>query len=106
MVLINPNSGPGRANQIFRKQVVPILGESEVAYEAIITTHAKHAEKLVREIDLNTYRGIVIVSGDGLVYEVIFVYCNKVLLRSFILYLVVNLMNAPTVICAQTNFNN
>lgn len=70
LLLINPNSGPGRALQIYRKQVSPILAEAEVSHEVIVTERANHATEIVRDLDLTKYAGLVILSGDGLLYEV------------------------------------
>ena len=42
---------------------------------SILKAHANHAREYVQEMNanelLNEYRGIVVVSGDGLVYEII-----------------------------------
>ncbi|XP_076056458.1 sphingosine kinase 1-like isoform X2 [Oratosquilla oratoria] len=71
LVFINPNSGPGRAHKIFEEQVKPILEEAEVAYDAVVTERANHAMDLLQKEDLSQWRGIVIISGDGLIYEVL-----------------------------------
>ncbi|CAL4121314.1 unnamed protein product, partial [Meganyctiphanes norvegica] len=70
LILINPNSGPGKAEQIYNKQVAPVLGEAEIPHQVVVTKRANHAKDIVKSADLNKYAGIVIVSGDGLVYEV------------------------------------
>ncbi|XP_064087561.1 sphingosine kinase 2-like [Macrobrachium nipponense] len=70
LIVINPNSGPGKAHRIYKKQVAPILGEAEVPHEVLITKAANHALNLVRSMDLDQYAGLVIVSGDGLLYEI------------------------------------
>lgn len=70
MIVINPNSGPGKAHRIYKKQVACILGEAEVPHEVLITKAANHALNLVRSMDLDQYAGLVIVSGDGLLYEI------------------------------------
>lgn len=36
-VLVNPHSGPGKALQIFQKQVVPMLDEAELKYDLVTT---------------------------------------------------------------------
>jgi len=49
---------------------------------SIFKAHANHAREYVQEMNadelLNEYRGIVVVSGDGLVYEII----NGIMARS------------------------
>lgn len=70
LLLINPNSGHGKAHQIYKKQVASVLGEAEVAHEVIITERPNHALEIVQSLDLTKYSGIVILSGDGLLFEV------------------------------------
>ncbi|KAK7070693.1 Sphingosine kinase 1, partial [Halocaridina rubra] len=70
LLLVNPNSGPGKAHQIYKRQVASILGEAEVAHEVVVTKASNHALELVKTLDLSLYSGLVIVSGDGLLYEI------------------------------------
>ncbi|XP_047488710.1 sphingosine kinase 2-like [Penaeus chinensis] len=69
LVLINPNSGPGKALQIYKKQVAALYGEAELEHEVVVTERANHVFDLVRTLDLNLYAGSVIISGDGLLFE-------------------------------------
>lgn len=71
LFLINPKSGPGKAEQIYRRQVTAVLGEAEVAHEVIVTERVNQALDIARDLDLNQYSGFVILSGDGLLYEVL-----------------------------------
>ncbi|KAG7154183.1 sphingosine kinase 1-like isoform X2 [Homarus americanus] len=70
LMLINPNSGPGKAQQIYKKQVASVFGEAETDHEVIITERANHAREIVQSLNLAKYSGIVILSGDGLLFEV------------------------------------
>ncbi|KAK8390649.1 hypothetical protein O3P69_010391 [Scylla paramamosain] len=70
LLFINPNSGSGRALQTYRKQVSTLLAEAEVSHEVLVTERASHATDVVRTLDLTQYAGLVILSGDGLLYEV------------------------------------
>ncbi|XP_071518897.1 sphingosine kinase 1-like [Panulirus ornatus] len=70
LVFVNPKSGPGKAHQIYKKQVASIFGEAEITHEVVLTERANHALDMVKYIDLDQYSGIIIVSGDGLLYEV------------------------------------
>lgn len=78
LLLINPNSGAGRALQTYRKQVSVVLGEAEVSHEVLITQRANHAWEVARDLDLKQYAGLVILSGDGLLYEVC--SCSRILI--------------------------
>ena len=71
LVLINPNSGSGKARLVFYEHVVPVWSEANVSYVVFLTTHQNHAREYIMTADLAIYRGILVVSGDGLVYEVI-----------------------------------
>ena len=58
-----------------------MLGEAEVSHEVLVTERANHATDLVQTLDLTQYAGLVILSGDGLLYEVsvsnlVFIYCS------------------------------
>ncbi|XP_048758666.2 sphingosine kinase 2-like isoform X2 [Ostrea edulis] len=71
LVLINPFSGPGKARQIFENGVSHMLEEADVAFKMVITERAGHATEIMKNLDLSAWYGVVIVSGDGLIYEVI-----------------------------------
>ncbi|RWS18029.1 sphingosine kinase 2-like isoform X2 [Dinothrombium tinctorium] len=72
LVLINPASGPGKALEIFEQRVVPIFLESDIRYKVVITEYSKSGLTFVKNtIDLLTqWDSIVVVSGDGLLFEV------------------------------------
>ncbi|KAK7506471.1 hypothetical protein BaRGS_00002583 [Batillaria attramentaria] len=71
LFLVNPHSGPGRAMQIFKNEVEPMIAEANIPYKLIVTEYAGHARDLVQNLELSEWGAVVIVSGDGLVYEVI-----------------------------------
>ena len=70
MVLVNPHSGMRKARQNLAatRHILTMRGATA---EEIETTHAGHAEELMLTLDLGRYDGLVIVSGDGLMYEVV-----------------------------------
>ncbi|KIJ68916.1 hypothetical protein HYDPIDRAFT_79957 [Hydnomerulius pinastri MD-312] len=68
-VIINPHGGPGRARKIFTKKVEPILRAAGCKLDVTYTTRANHALELAQGMKLD-YDALVIVSGDGLVHEV------------------------------------
>ena len=71
LVLVNPNSGSGHAPAVFRR-IRPTLDAAGLDFEVVETTHMGHAEEMLRsERDLNRYSAVIIVSGDGLVHEVL-----------------------------------
>uniref|UniRef100_A0A4W5P2W6 sphingosine kinase n=1 Tax=Hucho hucho TaxID=62062 RepID=A0A4W5P2W6_9TELE len=71
MVLVNPQSGRGQALQLFSGQIEPMLTEASIPYTLVITEHQNHARDLVRETDLSQWDALVILSGDGLLFEVL-----------------------------------
>jgi sphingosine kinase len=68
---VNPKSGQGKARELFQLRVVPIFQEAEIAYDLYITKKANFAREFVRTRDINTWRSIVVVGGDGIYFEVI-----------------------------------
>ncbi|XP_067136663.1 sphingosine kinase 1-like [Centruroides vittatus] len=70
LVFINPFGGTGKAYQIYRERVVALLAESDIEHDLIITARANHARDFVNTADLSHWSGIVVISGDGLLFEV------------------------------------
>ncbi|KAM8845418.1 sphingosine kinase 1 isoform 2-T2 [Spinachia spinachia] len=71
MILVNPHSGRGQALQRFTAHVQGMLTEAVVPYTLVITEHQNHARELARKADLSRWDALVIMSGDGLLFEVI-----------------------------------
>ncbi|XP_063925407.1 sphingosine kinase 2 [Zophobas morio] len=71
LVLCNPKSGPGKGRVIFQQKVVPILQEAEIPYDLHITKHANFAREFIRTCNIYQWSGIVLVGGDGIVFEAI-----------------------------------
>ena len=71
LVLVNPASGSGAAATLYDASVAPLLRAAGVSTEVVQTTAAGHGSDLVSNMELGRYSGIVVVSGDGLVSEVI-----------------------------------
>ncbi|CAD5217863.1 unnamed protein product [Bursaphelenchus xylophilus] len=79
LIFVNPKSGAGAGSKVYQKAVRPVLLEKKLAFETIITEHQNHAAKILGERrDLETFAAIVIVSGDGLIFEAL----NAILSRS------------------------
>ena len=89
LVFVNPVSGRGRAKQIW-KEVARMLEEAEIDFETVITNRAGQARETVETMDLGNnvglilltmllfsvlmsekYDGVVSVSGDGGLHEII-----------------------------------
>ena len=71
LVYVNPNSGSGKAESLFLERVKPVWAEACIPYKLVKTKFPKHAFEHVKEINLAEIRGIFVVSGDGLVYEIL-----------------------------------
>lgn len=71
LVIVNPKSGPGKAHEIFKQQVANILTEAEIDYDLQITGTPNSGRKFVKNCDIYTYRSIICLGGDGIVFEVI-----------------------------------
>nr|XP_046188084.1 sphingosine kinase 1-like [Oncorhynchus gorbuscha] len=71
MLLVNPRSGKGQALSLFTGHVQRMLNEAGVPHTLVITERQNHARELVREADLSQWGALVIMSGDGLLFEVV-----------------------------------
>ncbi|XP_060724961.1 sphingosine kinase 1-like isoform X1 [Tachysurus vachellii] len=71
LVLINPQSGKGQALDLFNNHVKHMLQEANITYTLQVTERQNHARELVREADLSQWDAVVIMSGDGLLFEVV-----------------------------------
>ncbi|XP_038834848.1 sphingosine kinase 1-like [Salvelinus namaycush] len=71
MLLVNPHSGKGQALSLFTGHVQRMLNEAGVPHTLVITERQNHARELVREADLSKWGALVIMSGDGLLFEVV-----------------------------------
>ena len=70
LVIINPASGTKIAIKMFNEILKPSLEKNNVEYELLKTQYAGHAKDVVQQKNLRVYKGLVIISGDGLVHEV------------------------------------
>ncbi|KAK5862207.1 hypothetical protein PBY51_017628 [Eleginops maclovinus] len=71
LLLVNPFSGRGQAMQLCQTHILPMIREANISYNLIQTERQNHARELIREISLPEWDGIIIISGDGLLHEVI-----------------------------------
>uniref|UniRef100_W6NBG8 Diacylglycerol kinase domain containing protein n=1 Tax=Haemonchus contortus TaxID=6289 RepID=W6NBG8_HAECO len=72
LVFVNPKSGSGKSLVTLRDRVEPKLKKNHIDYDVVITSGPNHAKSAIRSRDdLGEYNGIIILSGDGLVFEVL-----------------------------------
>lgn len=71
VVLINPHGGPGKAKQIYKKEVEPVLEAANASVTVLETKYSKHATDIAKDLDINKYDIIACCSGDGIPHEVI-----------------------------------
>lgn len=72
MILVNPQSGRGQALSLYNSHIQRMLHEAGVAHTLVITERQNHARELVRDnVNLAQWDALVIMSGDGLLFEVI-----------------------------------
>ncbi|KAG6804329.1 sphingosine kinase 2 isoform X1 [Apis mellifera caucasica] len=71
LVLLNPKSGPGRSRETFQKRIHPILSEAERPYEVHVTKCPNYAREFVHTRDIYQWSGLVMVGGDGIVFDVV-----------------------------------
>ena len=70
LVILNPVSGSGAALRVFKDRVIPVFRDAGTDYEVLVSEYPGHAYDVVRRENLARWRGLVAVSGDGLVAEV------------------------------------
>ncbi|KAM5132020.1 sphingosine kinase 2 [Mantella aurantiaca] len=71
LLLLNPCGGRGNALQQCHTHILPIITEADISYNLVQTERQNHARELVQTINLEEWDGIVVISGDGLLFEVI-----------------------------------
>ncbi|KAK5865887.1 hypothetical protein PBY51_020122 [Eleginops maclovinus] len=71
MLLVNPQSGKGQALTLYNNHIQRMLNEAGVTHTLVITERQNHARELVKDADLSQWDAVVIMSGDGLLFEVI-----------------------------------
>jgi hypothetical protein len=70
LVFVNPVGGTGIAVKIWNR-VQPFLTYASIEYELLITERANHAKDVMATRNLDDITAVVIVGGDGLIFEVV-----------------------------------
>eukprot|EP01018_Ginkgo_biloba_P022428 Gb_00257 [translate_table: standard] len=71
IVFLNPFGGKKSAQKIFQQEVKPLLILSGVAFTLKETQFQRHAKDMAKSMDLSQFDGILCVSGDGILVEVV-----------------------------------
>ncbi|KAK2644190.1 hypothetical protein Ddye_019385 [Dipteronia dyeriana] len=70
-IFVNPFGGKKIASKIFLDEVKPLLEDANIQFTVQETDHQLHAKEVANRLDLSKYDGIVCVSGDGILVEVV-----------------------------------
>ncbi|CAM0906284.1 unnamed protein product [Alopecurus aequalis] len=70
-IIVNPYGGKRGGRRIFETEVMPLIEAAGVEYIMQETKHRLHAQEIAQSLDLRKYDGIVCVSGDGILVEVV-----------------------------------
>lgn len=74
LVFVNPNSGLGKSINTCNDKIAPFLRSNNIRHEIFITVSNKATREYLANLPLSELfklRAIVVVSGDGLVHEVV-----------------------------------
>ena len=71
LVIINPYAGTKKGQEIANQGLLPMLQQAGVEYEVLLTSYAGHAQEFVGQGAIDRWKGIVCISGDGLLFEVL-----------------------------------
>ncbi|KAF6163272.1 hypothetical protein GIB67_025136 [Kingdonia uniflora] len=71
LIIVNPFGGKNSATEIFYDEVKPLLLAANIKFTLKETEYQLHAKEIAHSLDLSSYDGIVCVSGDGVLVEVV-----------------------------------
>ncbi|OAY69958.1 Sphingosine kinase 2 [Ananas comosus] len=70
-IIVNPFGGKRCGRKIFQTEVMPLLEAAGILFTMQETKYQLHAQEIAHSLDLMKYDGIVCVSGDGVLVEVV-----------------------------------
>ncbi|XP_076917345.1 sphingosine kinase 2-like [Bidens hawaiensis] len=70
-IFVNPFGGKKSATKLFTNDVKPLLEDANIEFTVQETKYQLHAKEVSRSLDLTKYDGIICVSGDGILVEVV-----------------------------------
>ena len=71
LVLVNPKSGQGKARSIYKDTLRPMLVGAGIGHDLVITTRSNYGHDMVLAENISRWAGVIIISGDGLIFEVV-----------------------------------
>ncbi|KAK9805531.1 hypothetical protein WJX72_003548 [[Myrmecia] bisecta] len=77
VAIVNPKSGQGKSAKNFAKVVQPIFDAAGLVVIVHQTQHAGHATELAQQLDLAGCDALVMVGGDGTVFEALQGYFKR-----------------------------
>jgi sphingosine kinase len=72
IVIVNPFSGTGRAQNLFNEIASPIFNEADINFVTMQTEKRLHAKEMIKCLSLENIDAIIVCAGDGVLFEVIF----------------------------------
>lgn len=69
LVLVNPAGGTGNAKQLYETTASPLLYQSNIVCDVVITEFQHQATEIAVTLPLGKYDCVVAVGGDGLLSE-------------------------------------
>ncbi|XP_072988577.1 sphingosine kinase 2-like isoform X2 [Typha latifolia] len=70
-IIVNPFGGKRCARKIFETEIKPLLEAAGVLFTVQETEYQLHAQEIAYSMDVIKYDGIVCISGDGILVEVV-----------------------------------
>ncbi|EPQ30626.1 uncharacterized protein PFL1_02150 [Pseudozyma flocculosa PF-1] len=70
-ILVNPAGGPGKARQLYDSRVRPIFEAALCKLDVTFTQYRLHGVEVARDLDVDSYDAMAVMSGDGLIHEVL-----------------------------------
>ncbi|EER02742.1 sphingosine kinase, putative [Perkinsus marinus ATCC 50983] len=71
LVFVNPYGGKRIARELFRKFLKPMFAIADVEYDKVETTHRMHIEEDCERLNVDRYRMVIVIGGDGTVDEAV-----------------------------------
>ncbi|KAG6553893.1 hypothetical protein Mapa_004810 [Marchantia paleacea] len=71
LVLVNPFGGKNLGRKVYTEVVDPLFRKAGIEVKVLETMYQRHAKELAKSVELSEYDGIVCVSGDGVLTEVV-----------------------------------
>lgn len=70
LVFVNPYAGTKKAKKVW-SDVKYMIEHANIASDVVFTERANHARDMIKDANLEHYSGVVSVSGDGLLHEIL-----------------------------------